>query len=141
MALSSRKAVAALALIVFVVGAVMAFLPVSIQRSDRIGETLACGTAIDPDLIPAKGTQLGVALADRLLGNDLVPVDDFVGQCEARVHLQQAISFPVAGAGALALLFIALTAKRRPKPAQATDDATSGAVAEHPLDNASATSV
>lgn len=116
MAWTGRKAAAALALLVVVLGIVMALVPLSIERKDRLGETISCGTAIEPNILEALGTEMGVNFANELAGvMTFGPDSDFVRQCESRIRLQQGISFPVGGVGLLTLAFIGLTAKRRPK--------------------------
>lgn len=97
--MSNKRAVAVIAAIAFVIGAVLLFLPLS---AGRVGNKIECGSAISPRYAQAD-------IADIMNPGRTSRVED----CEDTVSGRRSVGFPLAGVGAAGLLFVYLTSQRR----------------------------
>lgn len=96
--MTTRKAAAVIAGLVLAIGLLLLFVPVSVAGD------VDCGSAVAPDSIGAIGAEFSDALNGRST--------DYQVMCDERVSTQRLIAFSIAGIGALALLFVVLTAAR-----------------------------
>ena len=108
--MSNRKALGVIAGIILALGVILALVPTSVNSGQ-----VDCGSALAPDTSAASAAEFGDAIADAFRGGDGSDDGGYVALCEDRVSTQRLFAFPIAGVGALALLFLVLTAQQQPR--------------------------
>jgi len=107
--MSSRRAIGVLAGIVLLLGMILALTPLSVDGGT---ESIGCGSAYSPSYTSAEI-------------QDIVNGGDALDRCEDKVGGRRSVAYPLAGAAALTLLFLGLTAQHKTrwdaddKPAEA----------------------
>lgn len=116
--MSTRAAAGILAALLFVAGLLVGLIPhhVSVSGTDSV----TCGSAFAPDTGEADGASFGSDLSAIYEGNGMDAGTDYVAQCREAVSTPRIFAIVLLSVGALAGLFLLLTASqtsKSPRPA------------------------